>query len=89
MKVTIYANYGMLAAEKRCVYTASKTDAAVSEPVDVVIPEKFSPAKNSAGEVVVTLDGYDYLLRDVLCGNEHPCIAIPGYTPKYERLVRS
>ena len=89
MKVTIYANYGMLAAEKRCVYTVNKTDATVSEPLDVVIPEKFAPAKNAAGEIVVTLDGYNYRLQDVLCGDEQPCIMVPGYTTRYERLARA
>ena len=82
MKATIYANYGMLAAEKRCIYT-------VSEPLDVVIPEKFAPAKNAAGEIVVTLDGYNYRLQDVLCGDEQPCIMVPGYTTRYERLARA
>lgn len=88
-KTTIYANYGMLAAEKRCVYTENKTDATVSEPLDVIIPEKFAPYENEAGEIVVTLDGYKYLLREVLCGDEHPCIMIPGHTTKYERLARA
>ena len=89
MKATIYANYGMLAAEKRCIYTTAETDATVSEPLDVVIPEKFAPAKNAADEIVVTLDGYNYRLQDVLCGDEQPCIMIPGYTTRYERLVRA
>ena len=89
MTTTIYANYGMLAAEKRCVYTTGKTDATASEPIDVVIPEKFTPEKNVADEIVVTLDGFSYLLRDVLSGDEHPCIMIPGYTTRYERLARA
>ncbi len=89
MKVTIYENYGMLAAEKRCIYTTVETDATVSEPLDVIIPEKFAPAKNAAGEIVVTLDGCNYLLRDVLCGDEQPCIMLPGYTTRYEQLARA
>lgn len=78
MKTTIYANYGVLAAEKRCIYTAKPTDEAkVSEPVCVDIPESFDPYV-SASDVVVTIDGVQYLLQDVLCGNECPCIITPS-----------
>ena len=39
MDVAIYANWGVLAAEKQCVYTMAPTDtAAVSEPRVVRIP---------------------------------------------------
>lgn len=79
MKTTIYANYGVLAAEKRCIYTAKPTDEAkVSEPVCVEIPESFVPYVSASDDVVVTIDGVQYLLQDVLCGNEYPCIVVPS-----------
>ena len=79
MKTTIYANYGVLAAEKRCIYTARPTsEAKVSEPVCVDIPESFAPYIGTMGDVVVTIDGVQYLLQNVLCGNECPCIVDPS-----------
>lgn len=91
MKATIYANYGVLAAEKRCVYTfpGSAEIAGVSERLDVIIPDKFAPRETEDGNVVLTIDGYEYLLSDVLCGNEHPCIVIPGPSERYECLARA
>lgn len=88
MKVTIYANYGLLGAEKRCVYTKAPADAVVSEPLEVIIPDDMAPYEGELGDIVVTLDGQKYLLGDVLCGDEYPCIMIPGYTTRYKRLDR-
>ena len=45
---------------------AAETDATVSEPLDVIIPEKFAPAKNAADEIVVTLNGYKNGVRTPL-----------------------
>lgn len=79
MKTTIYANYGVLAADKRCIYTVRSTDEAkVSEPVCVEIPESFAPYVGAMDDVVVTIDGVQYLLQNVLCGNEYPCIVDPS-----------
>lgn len=79
MKTTIYANYGVLAADKRCIYTVRATDEAkVSEPVCVDIPESFAPYVSASDDVVVAIDGVQYLLQDVLCGNECPCIINPS-----------
>lgn len=89
MKVTIYANYGVLAAENRCIYTHLSTaaNADVSEQMAVIIPEKFAPYESESGDVILTIDGYKYTLREVLCGNDHPCIMIPGPSTRYERLA--
>lgn len=79
MKTTIYANYGVLAAEKRCIYTVKPTDEAkVSEPVCVEIPESFAPYVGAMDDVVVTIDGVQYLLQNVLGGNKYPCIVDPS-----------
>lgn len=58
MKATIYANYGMLAAEKRCIYTTAETDATVSEPLDVVIrssPRRKTLLAKSSSRWTVTI----------------------------------
>nr|DAT51551.1 MAG TPA: hypothetical protein [Caudoviricetes sp.] len=91
MKVTIYANYGVLAAEKRCVYTfpCSAETADVSERIDVIIPDKYAPYETETGNIVLTIGGCKYLLREVLCGDDYPCITIPGPFAKYERLARA
>ena len=89
MKTTIYANYGMLAAEKRCIYTTRKSEAAVSEPLEVIIPDEFAPYESADGSIVVTIDGETYLQRDLLCGDENPCIVIPGFSSSYVALARA
>ena len=91
MKTTIYANYGMLAAEKRCVYTTTKSDAIVSEPIDVIIPDEYVSGRNAADELLITVDGCNYTLRDLLSDdNDEPCIIIPApYPTKPIRLERA
>lgn len=77
MKTTIYANYGVLAHEKEVVYTTAPTDyATVSEPITVEIPETFHPCENVIGQVLLTIDGSDYLLDEVLTNRgDDPCIS--------------
>lgn len=88
MKTTIIANYnGFLTAEKHCVYTTRRTDATVWKPLDVIIPDEYAPSENAFGEIVITLNGQNVLLQSVLCGDEHPCIRIPDWNPRYVRLA--
>ena len=90
MKTTIYANYGLLAAEKRCVYSTTKSDAIVSDPIDVIIPDEYISGRNAANELLITVDGCNYALRDLLSDdNNDPCIIIPApYPTKPIRLER-
>lgn len=61
MKVTIYANYGLLGHEKEVVYKTAPT--AINDAIEVDIPGAFETV---SGDIGVTLDGRDYLLDQVL-----------------------
>ena len=92
MKTTIYANYGMLSAEKRCVYTTTESDAIVSEPIDVIIPVEYIAGRNEAGEILIAIDGLNYTLQQLLIedDDDEPCIIIPApYPTKPIRLERA
>ena len=92
MKTTIYANYGLLAAEKRCVYSTTKLDAIVSEPIDVIIPDEYIAGRNEAGEILMVIDGLNYTLQQLLIEDDEdePCIIIPApYSTKPIRLERA
>ena len=92
METTIYANYGLLAAEKRCVYSTTKLDAIVSEPIDVIIPDEYIAGRNEAGEILMVIDGLNYTLQQLLIEDDEdePCIIIPApYPTKPIRLERA
>lgn len=73
MKTTIYANYGMLGAEKRTVYTTSPGSEIYDELV-VDIPDDLYAGVNDLGDMLISTGYADYLLREVLCGNDNPRI---------------
>lgn len=63
VEMTIYANYGLLAHEKQTVYTLTPaTD--ICDTVRVIIPNVSGV--NVVDEPILTLDGQDYLLSQVL-----------------------
>ena len=74
----IYCNYGVLAAEKRNVYTygCQHSTATCSDEMLVRLPENnvFSLYENKMGELMVeTSWGWSYDINDVLQGNDTPC----------------
>ena len=76
MKIKIYCNYGVLAAEKRNVYTYGAPHSAATcwDEMTVEIPEKWDPYENNVGELMVTAPwGWSYSINEVLQGNEKPC----------------
>lgn len=76
MKIKIYCNYGVLAAEKRNVYTYGAPHSAATcwDEMTVEIPEGWEAYKNNAGELMVTAPwGWSYSINEVLQGNEKPC----------------
>lgn len=76
MNIEIYANYGVLAAEKRIVYTfeAPHATATCSDRMTVAIPDGWEVFQNRAGRTMVTAPwGWDYGIDEVLQGNEYPC----------------
>ena len=72
----IYKNYGVLAAEKRNLYTfgAEHPAATCSDKMTVSVPDGWELFENQAGDVMVkTPWGWDYAIGEVLQGNENPC----------------
>lgn len=69
---TIYANYGLLAHEKQVIYYLVPASE-ISNPVRVVIPNVSGV--NCVDEYILTLDGQDYLLSEVLTSvNDKPAL---------------
>lgn len=67
MDVMIYANYGVLAHEKTCVYTtAPEATATVSEPFYIIIPDSMTPYETVDGQIALMLDGRPWLLYECL-----------------------
>lgn len=76
MNIKIYCNYGVLAAEKRNIYTygAPHDAAACYDEMTVEIPEEWEPYENNVGDFMVTAPwGWSYSINEVLQGNEKPC----------------
>lgn len=76
-KFEIYCNYGVLAAEKRKVYTyGNKSETSVtSDKLSVELPENeyFSLHETEYGRLFVKAAwGWDYDINEVLIGNEKP-----------------
>lgn len=78
MKLDIYANYGMLANEKRTIYTLTP-DAEANEKVSVIIPDHLIGGENINGDLLISFDGIEYPLADVLTSRYNkPALLIPG-----------
>ena len=67
--IEIYANYGVLAAEKRTVYTfgGAHPHATCSDKMTVVIPDGWVLYRNQIGQTMITAPwGWDYDINEVL-----------------------
>lgn len=76
MNIKIYCNYGVLAAEKRNVYTYGAPEATATcwDEITVEIPEGWETCENNAGDLMVTAPwGWSYKINEVLQGDEKPC----------------
>lgn len=73
MTTTIYANYGLLGAEKRTVYSCGRGE--IYDELVVDIPDDLYAGCTSCGEPLINAEGTIYLLREVLCGNDTPYIS--------------
>lgn len=74
--IKIYCNYGVLAAEKRKVYTYSgpSETATCWDEMTVEIPKGWKLGENNIGQTIVTAPwGWDYLIDEVLGGDDIPC----------------
>lgn len=67
MKMTIYGIYGTLAHEKRPVFTDVKPSGNTPYIAEnVSIPDEIIAGKNEDGELILSLGGTQYLLREAL-----------------------
>lgn len=76
MNIKIYCNYGVLAAEKRNIYTyGAPHDAATCyDEMIVEIPEEWELYENNVGDLMVTAPwGWTYEINEVLSGDKMPC----------------
>lgn len=67
--IEIYCNYGVLAAEKRYIYTfgAEHPHATCSGKMTVVVPDGWELYQSQMGQTMVTAPwGWDYDINDVL-----------------------
>ena len=67
--IEIYCNYGVLAAEKRNVYTfgGEHPHATCSDNMTVVVPDGWELYQNQMGQTMVTAPwGWDYDINEVL-----------------------
>ena len=74
--IEIYANYGVLTAEKRTVYTfgVEHPHAVCSDRMTVAVPEGWELFQNLVGQTMISAPwGWNYDINEVLCGNERPC----------------
>ena len=66
MKMTVYCSYGVLAHEKRPVYSVHVPTGEIHDKQEINIPDEIISGKNESGEPVLKLDGMEYLLSEVL-----------------------
>ncbi len=74
--IEIYANYGVLSAEKRIIYTfgVEHPHAVCSDILKVIVPDEWELYQNYAGQTMVTAPwGWNYDINQILSGNETPC----------------
>ena len=77
MRFEIYKNYGVLGAEKKCVYTFKVPHpyGDHAEKINVNLPENeyFTLTENENGLYVESAWGWNYDVDEVLQGNVEPC----------------
>ena len=73
--IEIYCNYGVLAAEKRNVYTFGEPHATAtcSDKMTVAVPDGWEIYRSQMGQTIATAPwGWDYEINEVLQGDECP-----------------
>lgn len=75
MKMKLYESMGVLAHEKKPVYTVAGPASDAWEEILVDVPDEVEISENAMGEKLVDIDGQTYLLQEVL-GNhgDKPCL---------------
>lgn len=84
-----YMNYGCLSAEKRIIWTAEvpAETAITSEEVEISIPDGWKLYKTISDTLaVVSPWGWNYLLNEILKGNESPYFDVIDKYGKQQRF---
>lgn len=90
MTIEIYKNYGVLAAEKRSVYTygGPHFTAITSDLITVEIPAEWDVFENHDGELIVTAPwGTPYTINEVLGGDSRPEFSAVDGNNKLRRVA--
>lgn len=81
MTVNIFKNYGCLGKEKSVVYTYGNPQptAKCNDEITVKIPDGWETYENESGETILTAPwGKNYMMYEVLTGDEYPCFRTFG-----------
>ena len=86
MRIKIYGSYGVLAHEKRIVYTWSNPASDIYDCMTVEIPDEIVKGSNHMDEPLLNLDGQVLLLSECLMAwDDKP--ALRWYDGQGERRV--
>ena len=85
--MTIYKNYGCLAAEKRIIYTfgAPQPTATCYDKINVDLPDGWHEVATDYGDAVKSPWGAVYWISEVLAGNKRPEFAAYDYEGSLHR----
>ena len=89
-ELTIYENYGVLAAEKRSVYTfgGPHSTAVTWEKLRVQVPDGWEAFENEAGDTIITAPwGWCYTVNELLIGDKAPEFSAVDDKQKVHRIV--
>ena len=89
-ELTIYENYGVLAAEKRSVYTfgGPHSTAVAWEKLRVQVPDGWEAYENEAGDTIITAPwGWCYTVNELLIGDKAPEFSAVDDKQKVHRIV--
>lgn len=83
--MTIYANYGLLAHEKQMIFSAAPL-CDIADALRVVVPNVSGV--NAIGDPIITLDGTDYLLGELLTSiNDKPTLRLVANGSRHTRML--
>ena len=76
MHYKLYASYGVLAHEKRPVFTDTIPASDFYDVITVDIPDKYPISENIFGQTLIDIEGETYLLHEVLNNfGDDPCLS--------------
>ena len=75
MRYELFASYGVLAHEKKPVFSDGIPASDFYDVITVDIPDNYSVSKNNFGDTLIDINGTTYMLREVLSNyGTDPCL---------------